>query len=65
MFVKPGPNRRVRYPESDRLLPETGAEIPLSTYWVRRLNCGDVVVFDVPIEPVVMLKQIPDSKGEV
>lgn len=43
MFVKPAPDRFVRDPESKRLLPDDGAEVPQAGYWMRRLRDGDVI----------------------
>lgn len=57
MFVKPAPGRNVRDPVSKQHLPEAGREVPETTYWLRRLACGDVVL--------VQVVQIPDSKEEV
>lgn len=33
----------VRDPISKKPLPAEGREVPESTYWLRRLACGDVV----------------------
>lgn len=33
----------VRDPITGRVLPEDGEYKPLTTYWLRRLRCGDVV----------------------
>ncbi len=61
MFVKPAKGVNVRNPDSMQLehIPATGAEVPESTYWNRRLKSGDVVRC---APPVVSLLQIPDSK---
>ena len=53
MRVKPAPGLLVRDPISKRPLPPEGAEVPESSYWVRRVASGDVVV--------VQAIQIPDS----
>lgn len=42
MFVKPAPDRTVRWPASLRLLSEQGAEVPSTAFWLRALACGDV-----------------------
>jgi hypothetical protein len=56
MFVQPAPGRLVRDPVSKRELPKAGGEVPETSYWLRRLACGDVLeVVQIPI---------PDSKGE-
>lgn len=51
MFVKPAAGRRVRDPRSKIPLPDSGAEVSDSdSYWVRRLQDGDVVLV-VPSQP--------------
>jgi hypothetical protein len=47
MFVKPAPGLRVRDPISRLHLPEGGAEVPESSYWIRRVQSGDVVRVEV------------------
>lgn len=61
MFVKPSPGIKVRDPISLLHLPEAGAEVPESSYWIRRLRSGDVVAVDAP--QVVQGSQIPDSRA--
>lgn len=44
MFVKPSREGLiVRDPVSLLVLPAEGALKPRSSFWVRRLNCGDVI----------------------
>jgi hypothetical protein len=43
MFVRPANGLTVRDPETRKALPVSGAAVPRSTYWQRRLACGDVV----------------------
>lgn len=44
LFVRPAEGCVVSMPESGyTLLPESGARVPLTQYWLRRLACGDVV----------------------
>lgn len=45
MFLKPQPGRTVYFEGSRMKVPEEGAEVPepLSTYWHRRINDGDVM----------------------
>ncbi|WP_237387330.1 DUF2635 domain-containing protein [Xenorhabdus sp. Sc-CR9] len=43
MFVKPVAGRRVRCPVRGEFLPESGAEVPDTLFWHRRLRDGDVV----------------------
>lgn len=54
MFLKPRPGLKVRDPISKFHLPADGAEVQESSYWIRRLADGDVVVVNVS-------NQIPDS----
>lgn len=70
MFIKASPGMRVRDPVTKRVLPEEGKEVPESTFWIRRLQDGDVVI--VPPEPpalaiepatVVHHDPIPDSES--
>lgn len=50
MSVKPAePGLVVRFPGNPGTrLPEAGAEVPRSTYWMRRLADGDVVPVEAP-----------------
>ncbi len=50
MYVKPGPGVCfVRYPDKPHTtLPDEGAEVPRSTYWLRRLADGSVVAAKAP-----------------
>lgn len=43
VFVKPAEGLKVRDPVTMDHLPATGAEVPRTTYWLRRLRDGDVV----------------------
>jgi hypothetical protein len=43
MFVKPAPGLKVRDPVSRLHLPLGGAEVPNTSFWIRRLQCGDVI----------------------
>ena len=51
MFVKPASGFTVRDPVHKRALPETGATVPDTAYWSRRLRDGDVVEADPPAAP--------------
>lgn len=61
MHVRPAPGLKVRDPITKRHLPDHGKEVPSSTYWLRRVADGDVVVFDAEPQRVVQADQIPDS----
>ena len=44
MRVKPAPGLKVRDPKSMKFIPEEGIELKeLNTYWVRRIQDGDVL----------------------
>jgi hypothetical protein len=61
MFVKPAPGRKVRSPLSKQHIPETGVEVPdTDTYWVRRLQDGDVV----EVKPVPDVAKASSPKGK-
>lgn len=61
MFVKPAAGVMVRDPVSRVHLPVEGREVPESSYWIRCIRSGDVVVAPAP---VVQLIQIPDSSED-
>jgi hypothetical protein len=42
-ILKPCVGRRVRDPETLKVLDEAGEEKALSSYWLRRLRDGDVI----------------------
>lgn len=42
--VRPVEGRLVRVPSTGKTLPDDGGEFPRSSYWVRRVNAGDVVI---------------------
>lgn len=54
MKVKPAPGLKVRDPQTMLHIPDEGADVPESSYWVRLLACGDVLRVDCD--------QIPDSE---
>lgn len=69
MFVKPAAGRKVRDPKTMQYISDDGAEVPESTFWLRRLRDGDVVTAEIaPVaDPVVQTDQINDysqSKSE-
>lgn len=49
--VKPAiPGQIIRDPHTKRVLPDDGAEMPGTSFWIRRLRDGDVVlVTDAPM----------------
>lgn len=52
MFLQPAPGRVVPDPERRDLLPAQGRDVPASTYWLRRVADGDVVMVDLSHKPV-------------
>lgn len=52
MFLQPAPGRVVPDPERSDLLPAQGRDVPASTYWLRRVADGDVVMVDLSQKPV-------------
>lgn len=43
MRVRPAPGRTVFDPRAHVELPQDGADVPRSSFWLRRLRDGDVV----------------------
>lgn len=61
MFVKPAPGKRVRDPQSRQHIPAEGMEVSATdTYWVRRLQDGDVVV----VKPAAKAAPTPAPKAK-
>jgi hypothetical protein len=44
VLVKPVEGRRVRIPNSNKVLTPEGAFVVLDSYWLRRVEAGDVTV---------------------
>jgi hypothetical protein len=61
MRVKPAAGRNVRDPITKRHLPTDGADVPESTYWIRRLRDGDVIPCPAPDFSAPQVDPIPDS----
>lgn len=51
MIVKPKPGLIVRDPDTRQELPPEGRDVPSSTWWMRRLKSGDVVLVLPPPPP--------------
>ena len=47
VFVKPAPGRMVRDPATGRPLPERGAVVEKTQFWLRRVKDGDVEMLPV------------------
>ena len=50
MFVKPAPGLLVRDPDTKFPLPAEGREVQPTSYWTRRVACGDVELAEAPAE---------------
>lgn len=48
MYVVPTQGFKIRDPDLMDLLPDAGREVPVSDYWIRRVNDGDVAVAQPP-----------------
>ena len=54
MLVRPAPGCAVRDPFTRALLPEAGADVPETDFWLRRLLQGDVLLIsELVSEPVI------------
>jgi hypothetical protein len=43
-FIKPAPGMKIRMPDNPaEFLPEQGAEVPVTSFWLRRIKDGSVV----------------------
>lgn len=66
MRVKPAiPGAIVRDPHSKRQLPAEGGDVPDSSFWIRRLRAGDVVIVaeptprTAPVTPLMTREETP------
>lgn len=58
MIIKPSPGVRVRCPVTGQHLPDAEVEVSdADSYWMRRLQDGDVVLVVEPVSPDVKSKQ--------
>ncbi len=46
-FIKPAPGYQVRMPNGN-VLPADGVEVEINSYWLRRLEDGDVLEAEKP-----------------
>lgn len=51
MMVKPSAGRQVPDPERGGFLPPEGREVEANVYWLRRLEDGDVIEFNLKPKP--------------
>lgn len=62
IHLRPAPGRACPMPEKGgELLPENGADVPLTAYWQRRINDGDALPPD-PAEPAAEDAAEPAAK---
>ena len=47
-FIKPAKGLLIRDPQTREQLPAEGKEVVMNTYWMRRINDGDVVIAKAP-----------------
>lgn len=69
IFVKPAPGLKIRDDVSKKLLPDEGKAVTQSSYWVRRLACGDVTLVETvkkekPSEPKAEVKKSKGKEGD-
>ncbi|MDC9598730.1 DUF2635 domain-containing protein [Xenorhabdus anantnagensis] len=62
MFVKPVTGRLVRCPVRGEFLPESGAEVPDTLFWHRRLKDGDVELYQPVAETKVAKKGAQETE---
>lgn len=48
VFVRPREGLKVPDPDRGDFLPPEGRQVPLESFWKRRLNCGDVFLCPKP-----------------
>lgn len=64
MFVRPAPGMKVRDPDSRLPLPAEGREVPESSYWVRKIRSGDVVLADPAAPGRRVTERLPPPEVE-
>ncbi|MDE9517827.1 DUF2635 domain-containing protein [Xenorhabdus bovienii] len=62
MLVKPVAGRLVRCPVRGEFLPESGAEVPDTLFWHRRLRDGDVELYQLVAETKVAKKGAQEAE---
>lgn len=50
MFIKPHNNLKIRDPQTQRHIPPEGTEVHESSFWLRRIQDGDVSVIESLLE---------------
>ena len=56
-FLIPAPGRIVRDPATKQPLPETGRDVALTSFWLRRIASGDVLLATPPTTPPSKAKE--------
>lgn len=73
LFVKPAQGLVIRDPKTMQILPPEGKLVTESTYWVRRLKCGDVSIVknesmenvkESKIAPKAVLKKVKNKEEQ-
>lgn len=64
LFVRPAEGRLVRDPISLRPLPAEGDNKPKTSYWLRRIRCGDCTTGPAPKAKKAQDEATPASKPE-
>ena len=65
IHLKPAPGKRVRDPQSKKVLEEKGIKVDaIDTYWFRRIEDGDVVIVE-PEKKAPAPAPKPQAKAEV
>lgn len=65
IFVRPSrEGLLVREPGSERHLPPAGREVETNSYWVRRIQTGDVVVGKSPSKLVRTRAAVKEKKSD-
>lgn len=61
MYVKPADGLNVPDPERGGLLAAAGREVEPTTYWHKRVQCGDVTVVDDTDKPAAEFVAVQSS----
>jgi hypothetical protein len=64
MFVKPRAGLQIRDPFRGTFLPASGAEVPETSFWLRRIAGGDVVLVDQSQNKVLPSKNKSEPEGK-
>jgi len=62
MHIKPAEGLKIRDDKTKQFLPIEGKIVEKSTYWVRRLQCGDVVLVENAKRENAPAAKAPETK---